>query len=66
MQARRREMREFVIRASSEMPEDAIAAMQEVLEDISHIGYTSGFPTTATWLRRARNEIEVTASLRDA
>lgn len=57
-------MAEFLITAEADQAEDALAAIQEVLEDVSHIGYQPGFPTSATWVRTARNGVDVRVSLK--
>ena len=58
--------REFTVTAKADVPEDAIAAIQTVMEDIATVGYTSGFPTTATWKRQTRSGIDVYATWREA
>lgn len=56
-------MAEFLVTANAGQAEDALAAIREVLEDVSHIGYLPGFPTSATWERTARNGVDVRVTL---
>lgn len=56
-------MPEVLITAKADAAEDALAAIRQVLEDISHIEYQLGFPTEAAWLRVTRNGVNVRVTL---